>query len=182
MRRIVLRCATATRSARSRSGLAGSGRDGPGPQRRRRRGGPAHHLGALRRPRPADPGGDGPDARRRLDPALRRGREAGRLGGRGGVLLDLGIGGLPCLRRAHPHRPRRADGEATGRRSPGGDDDRRPRRRRPLSRRLPGDHDRGGEGPARALGGLERERHPGRGPAQRSGRPRPGPRAGGSSS
>lgn len=38
----------------------------------------ARNLRALRRPRPADARGDGPDARRRLDPALRPGRRARR--------------------------------------------------------------------------------------------------------
>ena len=45
---------------------------------------PVAELRVLRRPRPADAGGDGPDARRRLDPQVRGGRRAGRRGGRAG--------------------------------------------------------------------------------------------------
>jgi hypothetical protein len=48
------------------------------PNGRRHPGAAARNLRALRRPRPADARGDGPDARRRLDPALRPGRRARR--------------------------------------------------------------------------------------------------------
>ena len=45
---------------------------------------PVAELRVLRRPGPADAGGDGPDARRRLDPQVRAGGRAGRRGGRAG--------------------------------------------------------------------------------------------------
>ena len=51
---------------------------------RRRARAAGRELRVLRRPRPADAGGDGPDARRRLDPQVRAGRRAGRRGGRAG--------------------------------------------------------------------------------------------------
>ena len=68
------RCVTATRPARSRSaaGASRSSGRGCGPPTAQR--GAACDLRALRRPRPADPGGAGADARRRLDAPLSRAR------------------------------------------------------------------------------------------------------------
>ena len=67
--------------------------------------------------------------------------------------------GVRAVHRPHPDRALGADGPAAGRRAPGGDDARRARHRRPHARGRAGDHDRGREAPAGAVGGLDRERH-----------------------
>ena len=96
---------------------------------------PVADVRVLRRPRPADAGGDGPDARRRLDAQVRAGRRAGRQRGRGRRLVDVEDDGVGAVHRAHPHRARGADVAPAGRRAPGGDDARRPGDRRAHARR-----------------------------------------------
>ena len=88
---------------------------------------------------------------------------------------DVGVG---HVRRAHPHRARRADEPPPGRRAAGGDDARRDRDRRAHARGRARDHDRRRQDPARAVGGLDRERDARPHAARRPGRPRPRPRAG----
>ena len=60
-------------------------------------------LRVLRRPRPAHAGGDGPDARRRLDPQVRPGGRAGRRGRRGVEYVDVEEHGVGAVHRADRH-------------------------------------------------------------------------------
>ena len=140
---------------------------------RRRARAAGRELRVLRRPRPADAGGDGPDARRRLDAQVRAGRRACRQRGRAGVFVDVEDVGVGDVRRAHPHRALGADGPPAGRRQPGGDDARRAGDRRSHPRRRARDQHRRRQDPARALGRLDGERHARPHAARRSRRPRP---------
>jgi hypothetical protein len=69
-------------------------------QRRARAAG--RDVRVLRRSRPADAGGDGSDARRRLDQEVRASRRARRHRGRGVVVGDEQVDGLGAVHRAHP--------------------------------------------------------------------------------
>ena len=93
--------------------------------------------------------------------------------GEAGGALDVEVGGLARVRRAHARDARRADGSSPRRRPPGGADARRDRPQGPHERRGAGDHDRRGEDPAWALGGLDGERGGGLRALGRSLRPRP---------
>ncbi len=102
---------------------------------------PVETLRVLRRPRPADAGGDGPDARRRLDAQVRPGRRARRRRGRGrasSATSKSTVSEMFIERTAH--RALRADVAPAGRRAPGGDDARRPGDRRAHARRRARDH------------------------------------------
>ena len=115
----------------------------------------AADLRAFRRPRSADRGGVGADARRRFDaplPPRSRSRSAARSSRRP---VDVEVGGLACVRRAHPGGARRADGPPPRRRQVGGADARRDRAEGPHQRRRARDHvptaprSRSGSGKAR---------------------------------
>ncbi len=139
---------------------------------------PVETLRVLRRPRPADPGGDGPDARRRLDAQVRAGRRAGR------QEVEAGSRSTSKTSVSEMFVERTATALAelmsppAGRRAAGGDDARRAGDRRAHACRRARDHHRGRQDPARALGRLDRERHAGAHAAGRPGRPRPRSRAG----
>ena len=87
--------------------------------------------------------------------------------------LDLEVGDLARVRRAHSRASRRAHGPRAGRRPARGVDARRDRAEGPLLRRRAGDHDRWREGAARAVGRLDGEQDRHRPPALRPGRSRP---------
>ncbi len=120
----------------------------------------------------------GADARRRLDAPVPPHAGAGRRGGRAGARSTS----KSAVSRTFVERTREALGELMGRRlarsAPGGDDDRRARAEGPHEDRRARDHDRGREDPARALGRKHRERDRRDRAAVRSGRARPGSRAG----
>ena len=128
-------------------------------KRRRFHGDSAHDLRALRRPRSADASGARAHAGQRLDAPLPAHPGAGRRTGRAGGALDVEVGGLAGLRGAHPRGARRADDPPPRRRAARGLDARRHRAQGAHKRRLSRDHDRGRQDLARALGGIERERH-----------------------
>ncbi len=100
----------------------GGGRAAARPQRRWPQRAAASDLRPLRRPRSADQGRAGADARRRLDPPLPAHARAGRRRARAGCALDVEVGGLAGVRRAHTRGTWRADGPPARRRTPGGDD------------------------------------------------------------
>ena len=142
--RTASRCATATR----RGEVTLGGRRVPVERPRARTAdgrqrGAARDLRALRRPRPADDGGAGADARRRLDAPLRAHAGAGRRGDRARRALDV----ASRRSRASSSSARASTlGELMSRRArrraPGGDDARRDRAQGPLQRRRARDHDR----------------------------------------
>ena len=172
------RCATATRTARSRSAAVASRSSGRGC-------GPltASPRSSLR---PISislivirsPGRAGADARRRLDPAVSAHAGAGRRGDRDQRAVDVEVGGVTDVRGAHPRGAGRADVASACGSAAGGDDARRPGAEGPDDDRRVGDHHAGREGPARAVGRIDGERDRRDRAALRPRRARPGSRAG----
>ena len=121
---------------------------------------------------PLGRGRAGADAGRCLDPPVPPGAGAGRRAGRDRRAVDVEVGGVQDVRSSGPaigcgslmNRP-------LVRSAARGDHARRDRAARVHQHRRAGDHDRGREARARAVGGIERERDRRQRAAVRSGRP-----------
>jgi hypothetical protein len=108
---------------------------------------------------PLGAGRAGADARRRLHAPLPAHAGTGRRAGRAAGTINVEELSVQDVQGAHQAGACGVDGPVAGRYAPRGDDDRRAGAAGPDDHRRARYHDRGREGPARAVGGRYRERH-----------------------